>query len=207
MRSGQGPTYLAISTVWAYWLGVLVMAVRARIKGAVSTGLVPKQTIERIMWIVWIPVITGWILIPWLSITQDDATWQLPQAALGAPLWLGLRWLAALTTLACFGATIVCWRWMGRNWRVGITTDEQTELITGGPFSRVRHPIYAISILMIMCTLVAVPVWPLLVTAVLHIILMNIKARNEERWMSELHGAAYAEYRKRAGRFFPVLGD
>lgn len=207
MRSGQGPTYLAISAVWAYWLGVLIMAVRARIKGADSAGLVPKQTIERIMWVVWVPVITGWILIPWLSITQDDAAWQLSPAALEAPLWLGLRWLAALTTLACFGATIVCWRWMGRNWRVGVTTNEQTELITGGPFSRVRHPIYAISILMIMCTLVAVPVWPLLVAAVLHIILMNIKARNEERWMSELHGAAYAEYRKHTGRFFPVPGD
>lgn len=207
MRSGQGPTYLALSAVWAYWLGVLVMAVRTRIKGAVSAGLVPRQTIEKIMWIVWIPVITGWILFPWLSITQDGATWQLPLPALENPLWLGLRWLAALATLACFGATIFCWRWMGRNWRVGVTTDEQTDLITGGPFSRVRHPIYAISILMIICTLVAVPVWPLLVAAVLHVILMNIKARNEEIWMSELHGPAYAEYRKRAGRFFPGSGD
>ena len=94
MPSGQGPTYLAISAVWAYWLGVLVMAVRARIKGAVSAGLVPKQTIEQIMWIVWVPVITGWILIPWLSITQDAAAWQLPPSRVGT---LPLAWGA----LAC----------------------------------------------------------------------------------------------------------
>lgn len=206
MASGQGPTYLALSAVWAYWLGVLVMAVQTRMKGAVSAGLVPSQAIERILWIIWIPVIAGWILIPWLSLTQDDAAWRLPVPALEDPLWLGLRWLSAFTTLACFGATIFCWRWMGRNWRVGVATDEQTDLITGGPFSRVRHPIYAISMVMMVCTLIAVPAWPLLVAAVLHIVLMNIKARNEEHWMSELHGQAYTEYRKRAGRFFPVPG-
>ena len=203
---GQGPVYLAMAAVWAYWLGVLFMAIRARLKGAASAGLVPKQAIEKIMWIVWVPVITGWILFPWLSVSRDGAAWQIPKFFLEDPLLLNLRWLAALMTVICLGATIYCWRWMGRNWRVGVTPDEQTELITGGPFRHVRHPIYSVSMLMMVCTLFAVPIWPLLVASMLHIILMNLKARNEETWMAQAHGQAYTDYRKQAGRFFPKLG-
>lgn len=44
---------------------------------------------------------------------------------------------------------------------------------------------------MIIYTLVSIPVWPLCVAAVLHVMLMNIKARKEERRMAKLHGQAY----------------
>ena len=204
MGNGLGPVYLVMTAVWAYWVGVLVMAARARLKGASHSGLVPALAVEKIMWVLWLPVITGWILFPWLSITNDNAVWQLPQAARVELFWLTLRWLSAAMTWVCFGATIYCWRWMGQNWRVVVTTEERTELISDGPFSRVRHPIYSISILMMLCTLLALPIWPLAIAALLHIILMNLKARNEERWMARAHGQAYIDYRGKTNRFFPA---
>ena len=205
MGNGLGPVYLVMTAVWAYWIGVLVMAARARLKGASHSGLVPALAVEKIMWVLWLPVITGWILFPWLSITSDNAVWRLPQAARVEPFWLTLRWLSAAMAWVCFGATIFCWRWMGQNWRVVVTTEERTELISDGPFSRVRHPIYTLSMVMMMATLVAVPIWPLLVAAVLHIALMHLKAHNEEKMMLRMHGNAYAGYRERAGRFFPKI--
>ena len=66
-----------------------------------------------------------------------------------------------------------------------------------------RHPIYTLSMIMILTTLLAVPIWPLLVATVLHIALMHIKAGNEEDWMLRMHGDAYAGYRERTGRFLP----
>ena len=203
MGSGLGPVYLAMSAVWAYWIGVLVMALRARLQGVSGSGLVPALAVEKILWVFWLPVITSWILFPWLSITDDNAVWQLPQAARVEPFWLALRWLSAAMTWVCFGATIYCWRWMGQNWRVVVTTDDRTELISDGPFSRVRHPIYSISILMMLCTLLALPIWPLAIATLLHVILMNLKARNEERWMARAHGQAYVDYRGKTNRFFP----
>lgn len=179
------------------------MAVRARLQGARSAGLVPEQLRERLMWMVWVPVIAAWILFPWFTVTRDATPWLLPQLAVEGLFWPGLRWLAALLAWSCFAATVYCWRWMGRNWRVGVTSEDPTELITNGPFSRVRHPIYSISILMIWCTLAAAPSWPLLVAAVLHTFLMNFKARNEETWMVQLHGQAYMDYLGRVRRFFP----
>ena len=44
---------------------------------------------------------------------------------------------------------------------------------------------------MIIYTVVSDPVWPLCVAAVLHVMLMNIKARKEERRMAKLYGQAY----------------
>lgn len=203
MVTGQGPTYLAMLAVWCYWLGVLLMAVRARLTGAASAGLVPEQAVERLMWLVWVPVIAAWIVFPWLAATQDRSAWQIAGAALEQPFLLALRWLGAGVTAACLAATVYCWRWMGRNWRVGVTPDEKTELITGGPFRLARHPIYSLSMLMMTCTVVAVPIWPMLVAAVLHVVLMNLKARNEERWMVQAHGQSYLDYCARTGRFLP----
>jgi protein-S-isoprenylcysteine O-methyltransferase Ste14 len=95
---------------------------------------------------------------------------------------------------------------MGRNWRMAVAPGEETELVTSGPFARVRHPIYALSILLMLCTLVVVPTLPLLAMAVVHVGLMVVKARNEERFLERLHGAAYADYCRRTGRFVPRLG-
>lgn len=205
MITSLDPAWLATLAVWVYWLGVLIMGIRARLQGARSAGLIPSQATERLMWVVWVPVIAGWIVFPWMTLTRDDAPWLMPGWAMEGSLLTALRWGAAGLAWACFAMTVYCWRWMGRNWRVGVTEDEPTELITSGPFSRVRHPIYAISILMIWCTLLAVPGWPLLISASLHTVLMNLKARNEERWMVTAHGEAYVEYRRRTNRFIPAF--
>jgi hypothetical protein len=138
----DGPSTVAMYSVWAYWLGVLLMTVRVRLQGASSAGMVPKQPLERLMWIVWVPVIAAWIVFPWLSIHRSSPPWLLPDPALVEPAWYALRWVAAGLTVACLIGTIFCWRWMGRSWRVGVDADQQIELITTGPFSGVRHPIY-----------------------------------------------------------------
>jgi protein-S-isoprenylcysteine O-methyltransferase Ste14 len=41
------------------------------------------------------------------------------------------------------------------------------------------------------------------VVAVVHATLMILKARNEERFLLDLHGEAYARYCARTGRFLP----
>jgi len=193
-------------SVWVYWLGVFFMTIRVRFLGAASAAMVPKHSLERLMWIVWVPVIAAWIASPWASIHRSSSpTWRLPEPALVEPAWYALRWVAAGLTIACLAGTIYCWRWMGRNWRVGVDTDQSNELIVTGPFSRVRHPIYTLSMVMMTATLVAVPIWPLLMAAVLHIALMHLKAHNEEKMMLRVHGDAYAGYRERTGRFIPRI--
>jgi protein-S-isoprenylcysteine O-methyltransferase Ste14 len=94
---------------------------------------------------------------------------------------------------------------MGRNWRMAVAPDQQTDLVTTGLYSLVRHPIYALSILLMVCTLVVVPTLPVLGLALVHIGLMLAKARNEERFLAGRHGAVYLHYMQRTGRFVPRL--
>jgi protein-S-isoprenylcysteine O-methyltransferase Ste14 len=93
---------------------------------------------------------------------------------------------------------------MGKSWRMGVTR-ERTELIMDGLYAYIRHPIYAFSILLMLCTVVVVPTMPMVAVAVLHIALMILKARNEERFLLSLHGEAYARFCRATGRFFPLL--
>ena len=54
-----------------------------------------------------------------------------------------------------------------------------------------------------LCSVAIVPTAPMMLIAAAHIVLMDFKARNEERHLSTVHGDAYARYLRRTGRFFP----
>jgi protein-S-isoprenylcysteine O-methyltransferase Ste14 len=118
---------------------------------------------------------------------------------------VGLRWIAAVCAVICLVLTARCWARMGKDWSMAVV-DRPGELITDGLFAHVRHPIYALSILLMLCSAVIVPTAPMLVIAIVHIVLMNLKARNEERHLLAVHGASYRSYLDRTGRFFPGTG-
>jgi protein-S-isoprenylcysteine O-methyltransferase Ste14 len=94
---------------------------------------------------------------------------------------------------------------MGKDWRMAVTDEKDGVLITDGMFSRMRHPIYAFSILLMLATMVIVPTVPMLALGAVHVLLMVVKAHNEERHMLALHGDAYARYLAATGRFLPRL--
>ena len=39
---------------------------------------------------------------------------------------------------------------MGKDWRMAVTDEPEQALITDGPYGRIRHPIYAFSILLVL---------------------------------------------------------
>ena len=75
---------------------------------------------------------------------------------------------------------------------MGIDETQQSRLIVDGPFSRVRHPIYALSITLMTCSVLVLPCPVMAVIAVTHITLMQLKARNAERFLLQRHGEDYA---------------
>lgn len=199
------PGALLAIIVWVYWAYVGALAVRVRRRTRKLAGIVPSQPLEQAMWLVWVPLVLAWMLLPWLAAHRLDGPWALPAAARELPL-VALRWAAVAVALLCLALSVVCWRRMGRSWRMSVTPGEKTELVTTGPYAYVRHPIYALSMLLMLCTLLVVPTVPVLLIAVVHLTLMWVKAYNEERFLSGVHGAAYERYCRRTGRFVPRLG-
>ena len=198
------PLLILALVVSAYWLGVARMVVRVRRRTRHDVGLVPQQRKERLMWLVWVPLVVAWIALPWIAQSRVDAPWA-PAAAPGA-LFGAVRSAAALVAIACLLLTWRCYGRMGEHWRMDVAEDAQAELITDGPFRRLRHPIYAYQALLMLCSAVVLPTIPMIALAVIHVALVNAKAHNEERHLLATHGEAYARYVARTGRFLPRFG-
>lgn len=105
--------------------------------------------------------------------------------------------------LATAGAQLA----MGEAWRIGVDPAERTQLVTGGPFALVRNPIYAGMIPFFAGIALLVPNVLTIVGAVLLVVALELQTRLvEEPYLREVHGAAYADYSARVGRFLPGLG-
>jgi protein-S-isoprenylcysteine O-methyltransferase Ste14 len=117
----------------------------------------------------------------------------------------GVGFLGAFLCLGATVATFACWRAMGRSWRIGIDPAEKTELVMAGPFRRVRHPIYALSIVLMLGTLAATQTRVMLAIAIVHFLLMQWEAAREEAHLLQKHGEEYARYRSATGRFLPRI--
>lgn len=197
------PLALLAATISAYWIGVGTMVVRVSRRSRKVVGLVPEQRLERLMWLVWVPLVAAWIWVPWATLAGTRAVPELPGFARSMPAYATLRYVAAAVAAIALAATVRCWLRMGKDWRMDVGVERKADLITDGLFARIRHPIYAFSILLMLCSAAIVPTAPMLVVAAVHIVLMHVKARNEERHLLAAHGDAYARYVRRTGRFFP----
>jgi protein-S-isoprenylcysteine O-methyltransferase Ste14 len=127
-----------------------------------------------------------------------------PISAFDEGLVQGIGIVLAATGLA---ATVGAQWAMGDSWRVGVDPGERTELVTDGPFSFVRNPIYAgvipffAGIMLLVPNLVAIGGFALLVLG------LELQTRLvEEPYLRRVHGSAYAEYAARVGRFLPGVG-
>lgn len=206
---GDLPLAVLIATIWTYWIavGAMIVRLRRRLRRTQRRArLVPEQRIERLMGLVWIPIVAAWIVLPYLAATHASGAFSLPGFARASAPYEGARWAAAIVAVLCLAATAKCWARMGKDWRMDVSADAPTELITDGLFRHIRHPIYAFSILLMICTAVVVPTPPMALVAAVHVALMNLKARNEERHLMATQGEAYARYVARTGRFFPRRG-
>jgi protein-S-isoprenylcysteine O-methyltransferase Ste14 len=199
------PAIVLAATIWTYWLGVGVMIHRVRRKARAREVVVPEDRLERHMWILWVPLVVAWNVLPYLAITRAHPLLAVPDFARQDTAYVVLRWLTAGCGIACLALTIDCWARMGKNWRMGVSLDRKTELVTSGLFGRIRHPIYALSILLMLCSVAIVATLPMLAVGAVHVGLMNVKARNEERHLARTHGDAYRAYLASTGRFLPRL--
>jgi protein-S-isoprenylcysteine O-methyltransferase Ste14 len=200
------PGLILTATIWMYYgVSIPLLVARVRRRSGNPVGLLPELRLERAMWVLWTPLMAAWIVLPYLALTRRHPLLAVPAVALADPVASAVRWVAAGCAVLCFLMILECIVRMGKNWRIGVVPSQSTDLVTGGLYARVRHPIYALNIFLMICSAVVVPTIPMMAIGALHIGLILIKARNEERFLLEAHGQRYADYCRRTGRFFPRL--
>lgn len=199
------PGLILFAAIYSYAAGLGIMLLRARGKTNMPAGLLPRDPFERRIWPLWFPLLGAWFLMPGFAIQRWHPWLAISDTVLAYPGVRTLRWMAATGVLVSLCAVIWCWMQLGRNWRVGVLPGKEPVLIRQGPYRFMRHPIYAFSMLLVLCSIIIVPTLPMAAVALPHIIFMLFKSHREERLLHETHGQAYAEYCKQTGRFLPRL--
>lgn len=117
--------------------------------------------------------------------------------------WIGAWLCVALIALGfafCWWARIH----LGRLWSGMVTRKADHKVIDTGPYALVRHPIYTGILLAVLATMAAKGTVLAIAGALLIVIGIWMKARLEERWLSqELGVGAYEEYRRRVPMLLP----
>jgi protein-S-isoprenylcysteine O-methyltransferase Ste14 len=199
----DGPLVIVVGSVWCYWFLVVVLSFRKALRSGGLGAIRPRLPADRWLMRGWAIVIILWNAFPVVALRKDEPPWGPFAAAFEMPL-LAVRWGSAVAVLGCLLVTCYCWYLMGKNWSVAIVKkDEEQDLVTTGLFGVARHPIYALSALMIIMTAVTCASGPMAVLAVVHVVLLNVKAKREEAALIDTFGQRYRDYMQRTGGFVP----
>ncbi len=95
---------------------------------------------------------------------------------------------------------------IGKNISETVLTKENHELVTHGPYRWVRHPLYSVSILMLMSvSLVAGNWFMMLMTTIAALGIVYLILPKEEAELVSKFGADYRAFQERTGRLLPLV--
>jgi protein-S-isoprenylcysteine O-methyltransferase Ste14 len=100
---------------------------------------------------------------------------------------------------AGIGLSIAClFLWLTARWQLGSAFSagaEARRLVTGGLYSKLRHPIYVFGTVSFLLIVLALQGPPALVTWVVVAAIQVVRARREDRVLEAAFGSEYAAYR------------
>jgi len=114
-------------------------------------------------------------------------------------------WIGAAVTVG--GLLFAVWArlHLGSNWSRAVTIKQGHELITTGPYSLVRHPIYTGILTGFIGTAIALSQVRGFIAFVLVFLALWTKFRMEEAWMRSQFGETYATYAHKTAALVPYL--
>lgn len=121
------------------------------------------------------------------------------------PLPSALRWLGAALAAPMIPGMVWVLRTLGRHFTTNLSLRGDHQIVTAGPYARIRHPLYSVLFIFIGgITLVSAD---LRIAAVCAVAVAFIAGRipREEAMMLERFGDGYRQYMSRTGRLLPRL--
>jgi len=109
-----------------------------------------------------------------------------------------------LLFLSGLGLAVWARVFLGRNWGMPMTQKDEPELVTGGPYGRVRHPIYTGILLAMLGTGLAVDLYWLIALGVTGPYFLY-SAMVEEKRLIATFPVAYPSYRARTKMLIPFV--
>jgi protein-S-isoprenylcysteine O-methyltransferase Ste14 len=188
---------------WVLFGGLMVMQVyfASRVRQAGERVKADRQAIEREGW--WYAVVRAigsLSLIAFLVLYGINPPW-LGVLSVPFPDWL--RWTGV--TLGAVSFVLYAWSQatLGKAWSPHLQMREEHQLVTTGPYARIRHPIYLALIGFLTGIALVTANWFFIVLLVVSIVVLALRIPKEEQMMVEDFGEEYKVYMQRTGRLFP----
>ncbi len=123
------------------------------------------------------------------------------------PLFSSLRWIGVIIGICCLPFIAWIHRALGESFSKTLTIQEEHKLITTGPYSRVRHPIYSIHTIWFLSWILVSANLLFVVSWMLWIFYVILRVPQEEKMLIGKFGDEYIEYTNRTGALFPRLRE
>ncbi|HEX6351488.1 isoprenylcysteine carboxylmethyltransferase family protein [Actinophytocola sp.] len=124
-----------------------------------------------------------------------------------APVLDGTGFVGIVLVVAGTAVTLAGQLGMGESWRIGVDPNERTALVTGGLFGLARNPVFSAAVVTSVGIALMVGNVVALAGVVCLLIALELQVRRvEEPYLRRVHGAEYASYAARVGRFVPGIG-
>jgi len=213
LRPGSAPSAMLDASVVRLLSGILavigflgIFASVRQLRGSRRTeppvrasrpaGAVLHQVWELAVFLPFVFLVVGAVVPSWVygtSLNLSFSGGEILQLS-AVPIWLA-------------GGTLFAWsaRTLGRFMVVQIAVFEDHQLVTQGPYARIRHPTYTSVVLMTVAAALLYLNLILIVDVVVVAVIASARARREEGLLGspEGFGARYREYMAHTGRFVP----
>jgi protein-S-isoprenylcysteine O-methyltransferase Ste14 len=190
---------------WVLFAGVFVMRIyfALRVRRAGERVMPDREAVRREgRGMFAVRVVMFFLLLGWLTLYAINPTWM---GVLSAPFPNWLRWVGFVFGLASLGF----WSWaqivLGKEWSPQLQLRDEHHLVTTGPYSRIRHPLYTAMLGYGTSLALVTANWVFIVLAVAVIAGLFVRVPKEEKMMIETFGDECTAYMQRTGRYFPKL--
>jgi protein-S-isoprenylcysteine O-methyltransferase Ste14 len=117
--------------------------------------------------------------------------------------------VALCSALLATGSVVLTWlalRHLGRQWRLRAVVTDDHQLVTTGPYTLLRHPIYASLLGMLLATALLLTQWVAAVAATAVFVAgTEIRVHAEDRLLTRHFPDSFPAYRARVRAYIPLL--
>jgi protein-S-isoprenylcysteine O-methyltransferase Ste14 len=144
--------------------------------------------------------------ISYLIVWTVRRTWSTPILSLGKSIEIALAFLTMALAAGSVWLCISAIRTLGQQWSLAARVVEGHKLVTEGPYSVVRNPIYTGMLGMLLATGLAVSHWiGLLIALVVFTIGTAIRVRTEAALLRETFGEEFENYARKVPAVIPYV--
>ena len=130
------------------------------------------------------------------------------------PIWMSwaniefpetVRWIGFILTALSIPLAAWVHHALGRHYSYALETKEDQSIVTIGPYSRIRHPLYSVHTLFNSGMILLTANIPLILFAIIGVPFTYARMKSEEAMMKTQFGEEYVNYMMRTGRIFPKI--